>query len=293
LHLNLILPLVMLGAILALLFAPVQKALQGFLGRRRHLVFAAPVALTVVFAAAAWKAHAEVVPLTLAIAGYTLAPALLKYFWPKSAVTDLAAMLALWLPLEFAGGAARWVPRASQGSLHTVAYGVAILLALWLFLLFRRMPGMKYQWPCALRDLTLPALGYLIVAPVLIALGLYFSFMGPFRIPARLSVWLVVSRYAVILAATALPEEILFRGLVQNWIQQRLGVNWASLAVAAVVFGAAHLNNLGTAAPNWRYMVLATIAGVAFGRVFQKSGSILSSAMLHAAVNTTRHLLFG
>ena len=44
--------------------------------------------------------------------------------------------------------------------------------------------------------------------------------------------------------------------------------------------------------PNWRYMILATIAGVAYGKVFQRSSTVLSSAALHAMVDWTKHFFF-
>jgi membrane protease YdiL (CAAX protease family) len=39
-------------------------------------------------------------------------------------------------------------------------------------------------------------------------------------------------------------------------------------------------------------MILATIAGVAYGRVFQKASSICSSAGLHMLVDWTKHFFF-
>jgi membrane protease YdiL (CAAX protease family) len=52
------------------------------------------------------------------------------------------------------------------------------------------------------------------------------------------------------------------------------------------------LNNGPQPLPNWRYMILATMAGVVFGWVFRKSSSILSSASLHALVNTVKYAFF-
>jgi len=40
-----------------------------------------------------------------------------------------------------------------------VAYGIAILLALWLFLIFRELPGMKYNLPLRAWDFIAPLLG--------------------------------------------------------------------------------------------------------------------------------------
>ena len=56
-----------------------------------------------------------------------------------------------------------------------------------------------------------------------------------------------------------------------------------SLVVASIVFGSAHLNN-GTW-PNMRYMLLATLAGLAYGWVWQRTRRISASALTHAAVD--------
>jgi hypothetical protein len=76
---------------------------------------------------------------------------------------------------------------------------------------------------------------------------------------------------------TAVPEEFLFRGLIQNVLQRSLGRR-AGLAVAAVVFGLAHL-------PNPSYVALATLAGVAYGWVYSRTGKITASAVTHAGVD--------
>ena len=65
-----------------------------------------------------------------------------------------------------------------------------------------------------------------------------------------------------------------------------------SVLLAALIFGCAHLNNGPGPLPNWRYAIMATIAGVAYGKVFQKSSSVFSSAFLHALINTSKHVFF-
>jgi len=52
------------------------------------------------------------------------------------------------------------------------------------------------------------------------------------------------------------------------------------------------LDNGPQAVPNWRYMIEATIAGIAYGRVFEKASSVTSSAMLHMMVDWTKHFFF-
>jgi membrane protease YdiL (CAAX protease family) len=102
----------------------------------------------------------------------------------------------------------------------------------------------------------------------------------------------MLSTAAIIFVGTALPEEILFRALIQNLLMLRFGSNNRTLFLAALIFGSAHLNNGPQPLPNWRYMILATIAGIAYGAVFRKSSTVLSSAALHAAVDWTKHIFF-
>jgi membrane protease YdiL (CAAX protease family) len=96
----------------------------------------------------------------------------------------------------------------------------------------------------------------------------------------------------IIFAGTALPEEILFRSLIQNLIMLRFGESRRTLFVASLIFGCAHLDNGPQPLPNWRYMIVASIAGLAYGRVFQRAASVMSSAGLHMAVDWTKHFFF-
>jgi membrane protease YdiL (CAAX protease family) len=73
---------------------------------------------------------------------------------------------------------------------------------------------------------------------------------------------------------------------------QRLGATNRTLLLAAFIFGCAHLDNGPQPLPNWRYMILATIAGFAYGKVFQKASTVLSSAGLHCLIDWTKHFFF-
>jgi membrane protease YdiL (CAAX protease family) len=80
--------------------------------------------------------------------------------------------------------------------------------------------------------------------------------------------------------------------MIQNLLMQRFGSGTRTLAVAALIFGAAHLDNGPQALPNWRYFILASIAGFAYGRVFQRSSSVMASALFHMMVDWTKHFYF-
>jgi membrane protease YdiL (CAAX protease family) len=172
-----------------------------------------------------------------------------------------------------------------------VAYGIAILLALVLFVGFRSVPGLQFNLPRHARDCWLPLVGFALAAPVLAIVGIAIGFIPPPHLPTQ-AAGRMISAAGLIFAGTALPEEILFRSLIQNLLMLRFGANTRTLLAAAFIFGCAHLDNGPQPLPNWRYMILATIAGVAYGAVFRKASTVLSSAALHMLVDWTRHFFF-
>jgi membrane protease YdiL (CAAX protease family) len=303
----------LLAAVFGLFVPSAQKRLQAMLHRTPELIWAFPFFLTAVFSGAAAVAGAFSAGLMLLVLGYTAAPALcavLAAKWDRRSSfvvcqpaegrtpqvvgrphpLDFITILLIWLPLEFAAGGSM-VPRAAQGFLHSVAYGIAILLGLVLFLGFRSFPGMKYSLPRARRDFWLPLAGFAIVAPVLVLLGVAIGFIPPPHLPVQ-SGGRMAGAVGLIFAGTAVPEEILFRSLIQNWLMQRFGRNWRILLLSSFIFGCAHLDNGPQPVPNWRYMIVATVAGLEYGKVFDMGSTVLSSAALHTMVDWTKHFFF-
>lgn len=285
----------LLAAVLAFLAPGTQRFVQAALYRKPAWIWAAPLLFTAIFSGAAALAGAWSAQLGFLVLVYTSAPVLCAYAAGPGPVAsplipDFLTILLLWLPIEFAAGA-NLIPRPAQGFLHSVAYGIAILLGLVLFAGFRAIPGMKFNVPRRAQDYWLPLAGFAIVAPVLTAAGMALGFLPPPHAPAASSSRMV-SAMGLIFVGTALPEEILFRSLIQNLIMLRFGANTRTLLVAAFIFGCAHLDNGPQPLPNWRYMILATIAGVAYGVVFRKASSVVSSAALHMLVDWTKHFFF-
>jgi hypothetical protein len=286
---------ILLGAVLSFFSTAVQARIHTWLRRRPALLGTLPFLLTAVFCGAAALVGACSLPLFVMILVYTAVPV-----WcvagagpgpaQRPSLRDFAAILLLWLPVEFHVGS-QLIPAAAQGYLHSVAYGVAILLGLLLFRGFRAFPGMKYNLPRSPRDGWLALAGFAVSAPLLIAAGLAVGFIPWPHLPVR-SASSMAAAVPLIFIATALPEEILFRSLIQNLLMLRFGSGWRTLVAAAVVFGAAHLDNGPQPQPNWRYMIVATIAGLAYGRVFQKASSVTAPAALHMMVDWTKHYFF-
>jgi membrane protease YdiL (CAAX protease family) len=286
---------VLIALVLAFFSRALQDRLRKAFARRPGAVWLAPLLLTALFAAASVLAGAASVAIVAAVLAYTAAPTLCVFLAGrgpagKPRAWDFIAILLLWLPLEFAAGA-RLVPRPAQGFLHSVAYGVAILLGLILFLCFRGFEGMKYNLPRRVSDFGLALAAFAMTAPVLIGVGILIGFLPSPHLPTATG-GKMAAAIGIIFAGTALPEEILFRSLIQNLMMQRWGANLRTLLAAALIFGAAHLDNGPQPLPNWRYMILATVAGVAYGKVFQKGSSVVASASLHMLVDWTKHYFF-
>ena len=90
---------------------------------------------------------------------------------------DFAAILLLWLPIEFGAGAGL-VPIQARGYLHSMAYGIAILLGLVLFRCYRALPGLKLQAPRSAADVRLPLAAFALLAPVLAVVGIAIGFIS-------------------------------------------------------------------------------------------------------------------
>jgi len=78
---------------------------------------------------------------------------------------------------------------------------------------------------------------------------------------------------------------------LQNCLSRTFSSDSAGWISASAIFGLAHITNNGVF-PNWRYALLATIAGIFYGRTWRKTGSIFPATIVHALVDTTWHLLF-
>jgi uncharacterized protein len=104
------------------------------------------------------------------------------------------------------------------------------------------------------------------------------------KLPAWWPAWL-----ASMLCFTALPEEAVFRHVIQGGLQTWLGPTqqsrWTALAAAAALFGLAHVGG------GWVYVALATVAGLGYGLVYAITGSIVAAILAHTALNTL-HLVF-
>jgi membrane protease YdiL (CAAX protease family) len=194
---------------------------------------------------------------------------------------DLLAILAIWLPFDLSLLTGIWTWPQPHGApfFQTV---FAVDLALFLFVVRRGLDGVGYRFVLTRRHPLVVLVNVVSFSVVAIPLGLAIGFLRyeprPFDALGALRTLLATFLFI------GIPEELLFRGLIQNVLEQWWGKGWLSLAVAAVVFGAAHLDNGGW--PNFRYALLATLAGVFYGRAFRQGGNLMPAALVHTLVDS-------
>jgi membrane protease YdiL (CAAX protease family) len=216
---------------------------------------------------------------------YAMLPVAIAWLLGRAAVADpeqrgdwrdAFILLALGLAVDL-----RWFDSAWPSGLRALNELLLVDAGLYGFLAIRQLSGTGFDfrlkwsdWRTGLREL-------LYFTPIVIALGLALGFIHPHRnLPGIGSALL---RWIAIFFFTALPEELFFRAWVQNLMERRVGRR-AALLIASVLFGLSHFNKR-SAHFNWRYVLLATIAGIFYGRAWRERRRVPASTITHASVD--------
>jgi uncharacterized protein len=194
--------------------------------------------------------------------------------WP-----DALTILALWLPLDFRVFRDVWAWPEGGGA-YVMNVVLAVDLALLLFVAFRRLDGVGYRFRVAQKDLLAFGVNLAMCLVLVVPIGLATGFV---RINPDIDPLGFVASFVAIFLTIALPEELLFRGLIQNFLQKTWRRAILALVVTSIVFGLAHLNN--GPSPDWRYAVLASIAGFFYGRAYLQSGGLMAPSLVHASID--------
>ncbi len=189
---------------------------------------------------------------------------------------DALILLVLGLAVDL-----RWFDRAWPPGLRALNELLLVDAGLYGFLAIRQLSGTGFDfhlkwsdWKTGLRELV-------FFTPIVLALGLALGFIHPHRnLPGVGSALL---RWVAIFFFTAVPEELFFRAWVQNLLERRVGRR-AALVIASVLFGLSHFNKR-SAHFNWRYVLLATIAGIFYGRAWRENRRVPASTITHASVD--------
>jgi uncharacterized protein len=188
---------------------------------------------------------------------------------------DAMVLLTLGLAVDL-----RWFERAWPNGLTGLGKLLLVDAALYGFVVIRHLNGTGFDfhfrwsdWKTGLRELA-------YFSPLVLAAGLALGFLHPHGHALRLS---MIPSWIYIFIFIAVPEELFFRAWMQNLLERRVGRR-AALAITAVLFGLSHFNKR-SAHFNWRYVVLASIAGIFYGRAWREHRRVPASAITHASVD--------
>jgi len=195
---------------------------------------------------------------------------------------DAAAVLLLWLPIDFRllRDVWPWPHGLMAYSLNSLA---ATSLGVFLFVGVRNLDQVGYQFHFSLEDWGVALRNFLLFAPLAIIIGFVTGFIS---IAERFATpWELAVSAIGIFVLIAIPEELLFRGIIQNLMSRVIPSSFWSLLLSSLLFGASHLNN--GPGLDWRYFLLATIAGLFYGDAYRMTRKLISPAILHALVDVT------
>jgi uncharacterized protein len=206
---------------------------------------------------------------------------------PPGAWQDFLTIAGIWVAVKFSPSYWLWpYPGGRLAYVFTVLLCVNVALAA--FALLRRVRGIGYSIGWGRHWGFFVLASFAVFGCIAIPLGRAIHFI---EFAPRWGDWKSLPLTSLgILFFTAWPEEFLFRGLLQNLLARAAKSELAGWWTASLLFGLSHITNMGF--PNWRYVLLASIAGFFYGWTWRKTGSIFASALVHAAVDVLWHFLF-
>ena len=175
----------------------------------------------------------------------------------------------------------RWFESAWPA--HLAIFNKILLLdaGIYGFVLLRRLQGTGFDLRLRRADLAIGLREAAFYTPIALALGLALGFLHLHRTWPGLEP--IAGAWLFTFFFIAVPEELFFRGWLQNLLETRIG-RTPALFLTAALFGLAHFNKRA-AHFNWRYVLLAAQAGIFYGRAWRRDRRVAASAVTHATVD--------
>lgn len=208
---------------------------------------------------------------------------------------DYLLVLLFWLPLELG------LFNISLPTVNTLInpYALIGLFVLIFHFVVRQNFDIGYTFRLKGDDYRIIVLNFLLFFMIAVMIGVLTRMLAVSdRLPSFSDLF---TRFTFIFFLIALPEELLFRGIIYKMLVKSLtGSRWAvgkAMALSSILFGLAQGNNLlppmgdvflgsGSALPPvWGYVLFSTVAGFFYALVFIRTQKITAAAVLHLAVD--------
>ncbi len=163
-----------------------------------------------------------------------------------------------------------------------------VSLGVFCWTYIRVVPRLKYRLVFSKKVVLAAANNFAYFAAIAIPLGLVLGFTA--WNPRWHGVLDFAGAYIQILLFVAVLEELFFRGFLQNLLESSCRSWWLGQLIASCIFGLFHI--LHSPFPNWRYVIMASIAGWFYGSSYRSGGTLLPSALVHTTVDTVWRTFF-
>lgn len=233
-------------------------------------------------------------PILLSYIAYAIIPGVLQLLKPhdyssrQSELFDVITVAVIWLPLEF-----KLLSRRLSATGKVTAWGslTAALNIINTFTILRPFTkvehahGLGYTYKLTTYDVITSVLFAGICIAIVLPIASVIKFA---KIRRRPTLQQKPNRELAVfigLYMSAVTEELLFRGLIHNMIQQRFSDrSLLPLIFSSLAYAVAHVSKtkLGFEPPNVRFGVCAFIGGLVYGIVWQLTSKVTAAAVTHA-----------
>lgn len=202
--------------------------------------------------------------------------------YPRMMWTDTTFWVFLWIPFDY-----RWV--------YDIWFGVEELAYAWWAVtltvvtvygygVLRDFPGLGYRLIPRRQDVKVALLATGGLAGIAVPVGLAIGFLT-FPPTTPFSLTAAGLHFVGLFLTVAIPEELFFRGILQNGLEKHLHQPRLALVLAALAFGLMHWNNADAVVARLSYTALATVAGLFYGWAYKRSGGLLAPILAHTLVD--------
>jgi len=225
-----------------------------------------------------WRAALIVIAFPVLLAAFLKLPKLPKHMTWRDAAALIVIAATYYL---------KWLHSAWPPELAVLPKLFLADVALYCFFVVRGLEGAGYSFIPTWSAMKVGLREWAFFLPIGVALGELTGFIHFHAAVPR--VGHVIADLLLTFLLIAIPEELFFRAILQNFLETRVG-RTAALPVAAILFGLSHFSH--GAVFNWRYVLLASIAGIFYGRAWRANWQIFASIVTHTAVDVVWSLWF-
>src|ERR1700760_470917 len=190
---------------------------------------------------------------------------------------DFLVLISLGLTVDL-----RWFEPAWGPGLAVFNKMLLLDAGIYGFLVIRQLRQVGFVLRLRRHDFVVGLFALAAYTPIAVTIGLFLGFLHFHAVIP--SVWRALLAWLFSFFFVAVPEELFFRGWMQNLLERRVG-SARALLITAALFGLSHFNKRATIF-NWRYVLLAALAGIFYGLAWRQERRVGASAITHASVDT-------